>query len=139
MRQHGREHSAGVVRRHDADDDLGAAQRVFEAVGGDDGSRDRAVGEKQFVDMARVDAFADFGFMRPETHVVATATAEDDGDGGSPRSGTNDGNAAQAAPDFPPPKRFSLPAIRRRMLSLWRTMMSREEAEMKNMMAALRV
>ena len=139
MRQHRREHSPGMVRRHDTDDDFGAAQCVFEAVGGDNGSGDGAIGEKQFVDLARVDAFADFRFMRPKTHIVATSTAEDDGDGGSPGSSTNNGNAAQAAPDFPPPKRFSLPAIRRRILSLCRTMMSREEAEINNMMVALRV
>src|SRR3974390_2539377 len=139
MGLHSEKHAAGVVRRHHADDDGGIAQRLFEAIGGDDGGRDGAVCQEEFVDVPGVNTLADFGFVRPEADLVAAAASEDDGHSGAPSSSSDDGDAAHAPPALVPANRFSLPASRRRMLSLWRTMMSRDEAAMSTITIGLRV
>ena len=68
VRQHRQKDTTGVVRRHHADDDVGIAQRFFETVGCGDGSGDGMTGKKEIVHVARVDALADFRFVRPEAH-----------------------------------------------------------------------
>ena len=70
VRQHRLEDAPGVMRRHHADDDVGIAQGLFEAVGGGDGVGNGMAREEEIIDVASVDAVADFGFVRPQAHCV---------------------------------------------------------------------
>src|SRR5271166_3406841 len=128
-----------MVRRHHADHDLCIAQCLFEAVGGGNEIRYGASCKIVIIRMARIDAVANFRFMRPEANVMAATAAQHDGDGSAPRARSYDGYLAQVEPVFPPPKRFSLPASSRRILSLCRMMINREEAAMNSITAPLRV
>src|SRR5215469_5780814 len=126
------------MRWHHADDDFRITKHIGEAVCGGDRVGDGGLGEEEIVEVAGVDALADFRLVRPETNLRFTATAQDDcnGRGPCPRSDHSD---PAHGPSFLPPKRFSLPASRRPMLSLWRMIISREEATMNTMTAASRV
>src|SRR5215467_3527924 len=128
-----------MVGRHNTDDDLCVAQGFRQAICGFNCVRNRAAGEKQLVDVMGIDALANLGFVCPDANMMSAVTSEDDSDGSTPSSCSNDGNATHAALVFPPPRRFSLPAMRRRMLSLWRMMINRDEADMRAKTVGLRV
>ncbi len=83
-------------------------------VAGGDGFGDEAAGEKSLVDVLLRDRFADVGFVRPQAYAVRAFASEDDGEAGAPGASADDGDLAHACFD---PKRFSVPASKRRMLA----------------------
>ncbi len=97
------------------------AESCCQIVAGGDGSGMRRPGRNLLVDALLRDRFADVGFMRPQAYAVRAFAAEHDGDAGAPRASADDCDLAHACFD---PKRFSVPASRRRMLAWCRRMMS---------------
>ena len=115
VRQHLGEETAGVVRGHDAENDFSIAQGFGQRVRGRDRFRDAHAGKEEVVAAALENGGADFALEGPELDVVTAFASEDDGEGGAPGSGADDGDAAHALPSvgLPAGKRFSVPAIRR--------------------------
>src|SRR5271170_2149295 len=104
-----------MLRRHDADYDLRATQSLGEIVGGGYRIRDGAAGKKLLIDVPLRDRFADVGFMGPQADAVRAFASEHDGEAGAPRASADDCDLAHFSPWLP--KRFSVPANRRRMFS----------------------
>src|ERR1700738_3384214 len=63
------------------------------------------------------DGFRHRGAVRPERDRVVAASGERDGECGAPSAASDDGDATQAAAAFDLPKRYSVPAINRRMFA----------------------
>ncbi len=127
MWQHRLKHAASVMRRHDAYDNLRAMQRLLEAVGGANRFRYRVA--RQRIGRSR-DGRGRSRTPRarePTTAPVRLLAAQHNGDCRAPRARANDCDFAHQQALFHR-QRFSVPAIRRRMLSLCRTMISNDDA-----------
>lgn len=85
-----------VMRRHYADYNPGAAQRLSEIVGRANGCGDYLSGKKKFVDVPRIDALTNFRFMRPKSDIVRPLASEHDGDGRAPCASSDDRDFAHS-------------------------------------------
>src|ERR1700686_4970656 len=110
-----------MLRGHDADDDPGVAESCSQVVAGGNGVRDVAAGKEFIVDAILGDRFGDNGCVRPEAYAVSPLAAEHDGETRAPGSRADYCDLAHACLD---PKRFSVPARRRRMFAECFTTMS---------------
>src|SRR5260221_4095510 len=120
--RHVLEDAAAMMRRHHADDNFRSRECVLKIIRYRNRFRNAAIGQEESIDAGFLNARADFGFARPEPHLVLSAAAGDDGQRCPPRTRANDGDFAQACFSmvwsFFAPKRFSVPASRRRMFWL---------------------
>src|SRR5258707_5140122 len=116
------EDAAAMMRGHHADDNLRSRERVLKIIRYRDRLRNAAIREEESIDTGLLNARADFVFTRPEPHLVLAATAGDNGQRCSPRARANDRYFTQASFSivwsFFVPRRFSVPASRRRMFWL---------------------
>src|SRR5689334_25382606 len=103
------------MRRHNADYELGIAQRFFQIVGSGDAEWNRQIRQKELIYATLRDGLANVFFISPERYVVSALASEDNGECSSPSASANDSNLAHALAPFLLPKRFSVPARRRRM------------------------
>ena len=103
------------MRRHNADYELGIAQRFFQIVGGGDAEWNWQIRQKEMIYATLRDGLANVFFISPERYVVCALASENDGERGSPGASADDSDLAHALAPFLLPKRLSVPARRRRM------------------------
>src|ERR1700758_3482692 len=123
-----------MLGRHYAHDDLRAFKGGGEIIAGRDGVGDGAARKKFFVEPLLHDRLADVGLMGPEANAVRPFASEHNGNACAPRSGADNGDLTHACFD---PKRFSVPARRRRRLAWCLTMMSTEAVAINTRATAL--
>src|SRR6266851_10127641 len=116
--------AAQVLRRRDTEEDVGFEDGAWE-VGGDlDVDGEGEAGEVVKVFACVGELLGECGGVGPEAELVPAAACEREGERGAPGSGAKDRDSAHAAAFFLP-KRFSVPARRRRMFSWCLTMIRR--------------
>lgn len=89
MGEHRLKDATGMMRGHYADDDVGVTQGIFEAVRRGDNGGDGSTGEKEIVDVARIDALFDFGFVGPQAYLMRSLATQHNCDGRAPSSRAN--------------------------------------------------